>query len=121
VNVKVNVEGGGTATVRSVVSGAEPANDFATPADGEWLIRVDVEQCAGSESLSVNPLFWLLTGADNTTTGAFLGGQTLPTIEVAPAQCAAGTVEFTLPANLAPAYAILVNPLFEEVARIKLT
>ena len=108
---------GATAVVRSFTSNAAPRNQFSTPDPGDQFVEIDVELCAGSVPLSVNPLHWLLSDAGNTTYGAELGGQTLTTIELAPGSCTAGIVVFDVPEDSAPAYAILTAGLFGEVGR----
>lgn len=105
-----------TATVRTITAGI-PAPDFVSVREGWQLIEIDVEQCAGSESLPVNPLYWSLTTADNFVAQAELGGQSLPTIELSPEQCAAGTVIFTVPADATARYVQIVGPLFDELGR----
>lgn len=110
---------GSTATVRSVTPGV-PAPQFVTVDEGRQLIELDVEQCAGTAPLSVNPLYWLLTTQDNYIGQAELGAQTLPTMEVAAGQCIAGTVVMNVPAESTAVFAQLVGPLFDELGRTAL-
>ena len=106
-----------TAVVRSVTPGAPPTNEFFPVAAGDQLVEIDVELCAGTASLAVNPLYWLVTAQDNTTGGASLGNGTLSSIDVAPGQCVAGTVQLAIPAASAPSYVLLTGALFDEEAR----
>lgn len=107
---------GATATVRSVTPGV-PAPQFVTVEDGRQLVELDVEQCAGSEQLDVNPLYWTLTTRDNYLAGAELVGGSLASISVAPGECVAGTVLVNSLATSAPAFVQLSDPLFDEIGR----
>ena len=113
----VELDGGGTAVVRSITPNAPPTNEFLPAEPGRQFVDVDVEVCAGSESLSVNPLYWLMTAQDNFTGGASLGGGTLPTLDVAAGQCVAGVVQLDMLEQSVPAYVIFTGTLFEELAR----
>jgi hypothetical protein len=113
----VELTGGGTAVVRSIAPDAPPTNELFPAEAGRQYVDVDVELCAGSEALSVNPLYWLLTAEDNYTGGASLGGGTLPTIDVAAGECAAGIVQFDMLDESVPAYVVYTGTLFEELAR----
>jgi hypothetical protein len=113
----VELEGGATAVVRSITPNAAPTNELFPAAAGRQLVDADVELCAGTEPLSVNPLYWLMTAQDNYTGGASLGGGTLPTIDVAAGQCAAGIVQFDMLEQSVPAYVVFTGTLFEELAR----
>ena len=108
---------GATAVVRSFTPNAAPRNQLSTPDPGNQLIEIDVELCAGSAPLSVNPLYWLLTDAGNITYGAELGGQTLTTIDLDPESCTAGFVAFEVPETSVPAYATVTGALLDEVGR----
>ena len=113
----VELDGGGTAVVRSITPNAPPTNEFLPAEPGRQFVDVDVEVCAGSESFSVNPLYWLMTAQDNYTGGASLGGGTLPTIDVAAGQCVAGVVQLDMLEQSVPAYVVFTGALFEELAR----
>ena len=113
----VTIADGGTAAVRSVTGNAAPRNDFVDVADGNQLVEIDVELCAGSAPLSVNPLYWVVTDASNVSYGAELGGQTLTTIELAAGNCTAGVVVFQMPVASTPAYAVLTDTGFDEIGR----
>lgn len=108
---------GHTAVVRSVVDGAPPLNEFFGPGAGRQFNQIDVELCAGSEPLPVNPLYWLGSGTDSWMGSAGLGGSTLQTIELAPGQCVAGLVELDMPAGSVTASVVLMDPIFDEVGR----
>ena len=113
----VELDDGGTAVVRSITPNAPPANELFPAEPGRQLVDVDVELCAGSESLSINPLYWLMTAQDNYTGGASLVGGTLPTIDVAAGQCVAGIVQLDMLEQSVPAYVVYTGALFEELAR----
>ena len=97
--------------IRSFTPNAPPRNQFSTPDPGNQLVEIDVELCAGSAPLSVNPLYWLVTDSGNVTYGAELGGQTLTTIELAAGNCTAGVVAFEMPDASTPAYGIVTAAL----------
>lgn len=108
---------GHTAVLRSATDSAPPLNEFFAPDPGRQLTQLDVEVCAGEESLPVNPLYWVAFNSEHWSGSAELGGSTLDAIDVAPGQCVAGKVEIVLPENSATAYVVLTNPIFDEVAR----
>lgn len=108
---------GATAVVRTVTPNAPPPNQFTTPAPGNQFVAIDVQLCAGTKPLSVNPLYWLATDTTNHTTGAALGAQTLDTIELAAGQCIAGTVAFEIPSSSVLAYILYTDAGLAEVAR----
>jgi hypothetical protein len=54
---------------------------------------------------------------DNYTAGASVGGQSLQTIELAPTQCSAGTVAFSVLPTQTPAFILLTDTGLEEVGR----
>lgn len=109
--------GGATAVVKSVVPNADPLNDFFGPDTGRQFVRIEVELCAGSEALSVNPLYWLAVAEDNRMGSASLGGGTLPALSISPGNCVAGSVEIDLPADTLPAYILFTQAISDEVAR----
>ena len=111
------LDDGATAVIRSFTPNAPPRNQFSTPDPGNQLVEIDVELCAGSAPLSVNPLYWLVTDTGNVTYSAELGGQTLTTIELAAGNCTAGVVAFEMPDASTPAYGIVTAALLEEVGR----
>ena len=113
----IELEGGGTAVVRSITPNAPPSSEFLPVEPGRQLVDADVELCAGSEPLSVNPLYWLMTAQDNYTGGASLGGGTLPTIDVAAGECVAGVVQLDMLEQSVPAYVIFTGALLDELAR----
>ena len=113
----LELDAGATAVVRSITANATPSNEFTTVDPGHQLVEIDVELCAGTEPLSVNPLYWLATAQDHYTGGAALGGGTLSSLEVAPGQCAAGTVQIDMLEQSIPAYVILTDPILDEWAR----
>ncbi len=113
----VTLDDGHSATVRSVTPHAPAPNPFSEPDAGRQLVNIDVELCAGSEPLSVNPLYWLATSTDHYTGSAMLGAQTLDTIELAAGQCIAGLVAIDLPEAATPEHVILIGPGLDEIAR----
>ena len=117
VGTALDLDGGGTAVVRSITPNAAPSSQFITVEPGRQLVEIDVELCAGTEPLSVNPLYWLVTAADHYIGGASLGGGTLSSLDIAPGQCAAGTVQVDMLEQSVPAYVILTDEIFDEAAR----
>ncbi len=113
----VDLTAGATATLYSVETDTAPASDFVTIAPGATVMRIDVEVCAGDSSLNVNPLYWVGVGDRHATADALLGAQQYDTLELAAGQCQRGTIDFEIPAGEAPAYALLTNTGFDEVAR----
>lgn len=117
VGALLDLDGGATAVVRSIIPNAEPSSQFIAVEAGHQLVEIDVELCAGTEPLNVNPLYWLATAEDHYTGGAALGGGTLSALEVAPGQCAAGTVQLDMLEQSVLAYVIVTDPIFDEWAR----
>ena len=108
---------GHTATVRSVTDATPPLSDFFEPAPGRQYSQLDVELCAGSESLSVTPLYWIGVTADNWAGNSALFGDTLPTRELAAGRCVAGIVEIDVPVGTTVTSVVLTAGFFDEVAR----
>jgi hypothetical protein len=112
----VTLSSGATAVVRSVTPGAPPLDDFFQPAAGRQLVRVDVELCAGSSPLNVNPIWWFAAAADNRM-GSYTFASTLPSIDIAAGECAAGLVEIDMPADAIVSTIVLSDNTFTETAR----
>ncbi len=108
---------GHSAVVRSVVDNSAPLSEFFGPETGRQFSQIDVELCAGSESLAVNPLYWLGATAERWMGSAALGGSTLNAIDLASGQCIAGLVEIDLPEGSTTEYIVLMNAIFDEAAR----
>ena len=93
------VGAGHTVTLRSVTDDTPPIDDFFSPDPGRQYSQLDVELCAGTESLTVNGLYWFGVATDSWMGTAALLGDTLPLIDLAAGQCAAGIVQIDLPAG----------------------
>ena len=113
----VDLAAGASATLFSIETDTAPASDFVTIDAGSTVMRIDVEVCAGDTPLDVNPLYWVGVGDRHTTTDALLGAQQYDTLELAAGQCQRGTIDFEIPAGETPAYALLTNAGFDEIAR----
>lgn len=117
VNTAIEFGAGHTAEVRSVTDGAAPLSDFFEPEPGRQFTQIDVELCAGTEPLPVNPLYWLGATTENWMGSAALSGSTLDAIELASGQCIAGLVELDLPEGSVTSSVALTDIGLDEVAR----
>ena len=116
VGSKLTLPDGSTAVVTSVVPNAPPLDENFPPEEGRQIVRIEVEQCAGGEPLSINPAYWWAAAADNHLGQSQFGGSTLPSLTLAAGECVAGTVEIGLAADAKVAQIILTNDGFTEAA-----
>ncbi len=113
----LTLDDGAKATVYSVTPNSPAPNDFVTPTAGSTFTGVDLEQCAGSESLPVNPLYWRVQTTDNREDDAVLGAQDFQTGDLAANQCRRGSVLFEVPDGQTVKAVILTDVLLGETAR----
>lgn len=118
IGAKIDMGSAGAATVYAVTPGVAP-NQFVTLPEGATLTSVDVELCATTESVSVNPLNFFGTLSDNTMLSTELGGVDgqLATIEVAPGTCVRGNVSYAVPAGLTLRWVSYAAYIGSETAR----
>ena len=121
VGEKATFPDGSTAVLKSVTPNAPPLNEFSPPDPGRQLVRIEVEQCAGSTPLSVSGVYWYAAAVDNRTGSSTFAGDTLPTIDLAAGQCAAGLVEIDLPADATVGTVFLTDVTLKEIARWRAT
>ncbi|HTH06487.1 MAG TPA: hypothetical protein VL916_11485 [Ilumatobacteraceae bacterium] len=112
----LTVESGETVVAKSITP-IEPEDDFSDPGPGRQLYEIDVEVCAGSEPVSVNPYSWVIVGEDNRLGGPSFSSGTLPSIDVAAGECVAGTVHLDIAETSTIAYIVYGDVLLEELAR----
>ncbi len=112
---------GHTATVRGVTDAAAPLDPAFAPAAGRQYAQLDVELCAGTETLTVSPLYWLVTTTDWWMGESNGAGDTLAAADVAPGGCVSGLVQVSLPAGSVSAQAVLVGAVSEEIVRWQVT
>ncbi len=105
------------ATVQSVEDAAPPLDEFFGPDPGRQYNRVNVEVCAGDVALPVSSLGWFGVGADHWMGTTVLMGDTLPSIELAPGECAAGSVQIGMPEGTGTAAVVYFEPGTGEIAR----
>lgn len=105
------------ATVLQVQDGAPPLDDFFPADAGRQFNRVTIEMCAGTTPLLVNALAWYVVGTDHWTGSSTLLGDTLPSIELAPGECAAGDVQMDVPAGTTTAYVVHADFGLSELGR----
>lgn len=110
---------GHTVTLRSVEDAAPPLEEIFAPEAGRQYNRIDVELCAGDETLPVNALYWFGVATDHFMGNSALVGDTLELIDLAKGQCAAGLVELDLREGSQTAYVVFTDTLTDEVARWK--
>jgi hypothetical protein len=106
-----------TATVRSVDDDAAPLEEFNRPAEGRQYARLDVELCAGTEPLAIGPIYWVGITEDGWAGTSALLGDTLPNIELAAGECAAGLVELDVAAGQQVTTVLLLDQLLAETGR----
>jgi hypothetical protein len=111
------VGAGHTVTLRSVTDNTPPIDDFFSPDPGRQYSQLDVELCAGTESLTVNGLYWFGVSTDWWMGTAALLGDTLPLIDLAAGQCAAGIVQIDLPAGSVIAQVVYTDQGLAEQVR----
>jgi hypothetical protein len=113
----VTLPEGHTAVARSVTPNFPPPDEFADPGPGRQLVEVDVEVCAGSTSLQVSPIDWVVVAEDNRVGDWAFHSGTLPSIEIAAGECAAGTVYLDIAADATIAYVTYGDLLLTELGR----
>lgn len=113
------IEGGGgqRSRVNAVTPNAPALNEFTSPDPGTTFTRLDVEQCAGSEQLATNPLYWSAQLDDRTMAEATLGAQGFETITLAPGGCQRGTVDVSVPQGRSVTAVVLTDATFSETGR----
>ena len=111
--------GGNLARVNVVTPNAPALDEFTSPDPGTTFTRLDVEECAGSDALPTNPLYWSAQLDDNTMVDAVLGAQGFQTITLAPGGCQRGTVDVGVPAGKRVTSVVLTDAGLSEVGRWK--
>jgi hypothetical protein len=108
---------GSVARLRAVTPGAEPHNEFAGPADGSTITRLDVEMCAGTRPLNTNPLYWAGQDAEHRTYTPLLGAPGFQTLNLDPGGCQRGTVDLEVPDGVVVTQVVLLTAGLTEAAR----
>jgi hypothetical protein len=111
------VGAGHTITLRSVTDDTPPIDDFFSPDPGRQYSQLDVEMCAGTESLKVNGLYWFGVSTESWMGTAALLGDTLPLIDLAAGQCAAGLLQIDLPEGSVITQVIYTDDVLAERVR----
>ena len=106
-----------TVTVRSITPNSEPLDPFFPADEGRQLVRIDVEVCAGSVNVAVEPQNFFVVTTDSQIGRASYFGSTLEATDLAAGQCASGMIDLIAPADAAPSDVVLSNELTVEVAR----
>ena len=104
-------------TLRSVTDNTPPIDDFFAPDPGRQYSQLDIEMCAGTEPLAVNGLYWFGVSTDSWMGTAALLGDTLPVIDMAAGQCAAGIVQIDLPAGSVITQVVYTDQGLAELVR----
>ncbi|HEX9258235.1 MAG TPA: hypothetical protein VF855_01770, partial [Acidimicrobiales bacterium] len=113
----VKLDAGVVARVNQVLANAPQPDEFTEPDPGTSFARVDVEQCAGTEPLTVNPFYWSGQLDDNTTADVALGAQDFVSFDVGPNGCVRGDVYLTVPDGRTVKSVVLTDNLLSEVGR----
>ena len=111
------IENGGTAELVSLVMDVPRDDAFGDLPEGWFVAELSVRMCAGSETLMVNPEYWFLVTTDNYMAGSSMNSGSLGFLNIAPGECAAGTMTMDLPPGSEEAYIVLTDVIYEEMAR----
>ncbi len=108
---------GGAARLNGLEVDAELDPSFPQPEDGFRVDRIDVEACAGSEELFVEPSLWMGLDSDGAVRSAHLGIHGLVSLTIAPGACQRGTVDLAVPEDGELREVLLADEEQKTVAR----
>ena len=108
---------GGSARVNAITPNAPPRRELFPPDPGFTFTEADVEQCVGSDSMSINPLYWKAFLTDNTEAEVAILSNDLQTFDMAPGACSRGWVAFSVPDGGTIGDVVLTSELFSEIGR----
>jgi hypothetical protein len=103
--------------VHGVEAEAAPQDDFFVPSDGFTFTRLDVELCAGTGTLPVNPFYWYGRQDDGVTVGIAFASQGLEVADLGPGQCVRGTVDLEVAEGRRVVEVIWLGPGLAELGR----
>jgi hypothetical protein len=113
----IEIGDGERARLNAVTPDAPPLDEFSTPEPGSSFTVLDVEQCAGDDSLPTNPLYWSAQLDDGTMVEATIGAQGFETITLASGGCQRGDVVVTVPDGRTVTSVVLTNEILVETGR----
>ena len=113
----VTLDDGSIVRVDSVTPDAPPLSEIFPPDPGTSYTRVAVELCAGSDGLSVNPLYFQGFLDDNMSADTSILSHDLASVDLRPGGCSAGTVDLVVPDGRILGSVVMTGAAFDEVAR----